>query len=51
VIRDLQQRGALGEDDIEDMKTIGLEVSKCESVMKAMSPAPQTADFPADSKK
>jgi eukaryotic-like serine/threonine-protein kinase len=51
VMRDLQQRGALGKDDLEDLKTITLEVSKCETVPKATGPAPQTADFPADSKK
>jgi eukaryotic-like serine/threonine-protein kinase len=51
VMRDLQQRGALGKDDLEDLKTVSLEVSKCETVPKATVPAPQTADFPADSKK
>jgi eukaryotic-like serine/threonine-protein kinase len=51
VMHDLQQRGALGKDDLEDMKTASLEVSKCESVLKATGPAPQAADFPADSKK
>jgi serine/threonine protein kinase/predicted negative regulator of RcsB-dependent stress response len=51
VMHDLQQRGALGKDDLEDLKTVSLEVSKCETVPKATGPAPQTADFPADSKK
>jgi serine/threonine protein kinase len=51
LMRDLQQRGALGKDDLEDLKTVSLEVSKCETVPKAAEPAPQTADFPADSKK
>ncbi len=51
VMRDLEQRGALGKDDREDMKTIGLEVSKCETMLKAIGPVPQAADFSADSKK
>jgi serine/threonine protein kinase len=51
VMRDLQQRGALGKDDMEDMKTIGFEVSKCETMLKAIAPVPRAADFPADSKK
>jgi eukaryotic-like serine/threonine-protein kinase len=51
VMRDLQQRGALGKDDLEDLKTIGLEVSKCETALKAMATAPQAADFSAPNKR
>jgi len=38
--RDLQQRGALGQDDVEDMKSVAGEVSKCETALKASDPAP-----------
>jgi hypothetical protein len=50
VMHDLQQRGAL-DKDAEEVKKASMEVSKCETAMKAMGPAPQTAHFSADNKK
>jgi eukaryotic-like serine/threonine-protein kinase len=51
VMHDLQQRGGLSSGDVEGLKQITMEVSRCESTLKAMGPAPQAAGFPADSKK
>jgi hypothetical protein len=47
VMRDLEKRGALGKDDVEDMKNIAAEVSPCETAGKARGNAPQPTDFPA----
>jgi serine/threonine protein kinase len=47
VMRDLEKRGALGKDDVEDMKNIATEVSKCETGGKVAGSAPQPKDFPA----
>jgi hypothetical protein len=47
VMRDLEKRGALGKDDVEDTKNISAEVSKCETAGKVARSAPQPAEFPA----
>jgi eukaryotic-like serine/threonine-protein kinase len=51
VMHDLQERGALGKDDLETMKSIALVVSKCETTLRKTGPAPHTAGFPTDNEK
>jgi hypothetical protein len=51
VLRDLQRRGALGQDDVEEMKSLAVEVLKCGTGPKASDPATQHTDVPADGKK
>jgi eukaryotic-like serine/threonine-protein kinase len=50
VMRDLQQRGALEPDDLQNMKAIDAQVSKCEAAQKAAARASQTNIAAADRK-
>jgi serine/threonine protein kinase len=47
VLRELQQRGALDQDESAGMKSLAVEVSKCDTALKASDTAPQRADFSA----
>lgn len=47
MLRNLEQRGALGQDDADEMKSLAVEVSKCETAPKD-SVLPQHADLSAD---
>jgi non-specific serine/threonine protein kinase/serine/threonine-protein kinase len=51
VMLDLQKRGALGPDDIEDMKTITAETSKCEAALKSAKPRSQQTNIASSDRK
>jgi eukaryotic-like serine/threonine-protein kinase len=51
MMRDLQQRGALGPDDIQNMKTIAAETSKCEAAFKPAGPPSQQTNIASTDRK